>query len=133
MIWKVTRTPKMKFLPFWSGAGGRKTSASAPGGGPPSPPHIANYENRGIFRNHQKFWGISSRDLVFVIPVNRIFIIARPEKRPRALQGEDPTLPPHIVDLLDLMDLLDLLDLTDPKHSSSRPGWDRTCCKNKGM
>ena len=42
------------------------------------------------------------------------------EKRPRALQGEDP---PHPLDLLDLMDPLypmDLTDLTDPKHSGSR-------------
>ena len=30
-------------LPFWSGAGRRKTSASPPGGGPPLPPHIGDY------------------------------------------------------------------------------------------
>ena len=89
---------------------------------PPPPPHIGDY----VIHFEARIFGIfvprSPRDLVFVMPVNRIFIIARLEKRPRALQGEDPP-PPHPLDLLDLMDPLypmDLTDLTDPKHSGSR-------------
>ena len=107
-------------LPFWSGAGRRKTSASPPGGGPPLPPHIGDYV---IHSEARIFWNF--RPEIVQRPSLRHarkqdFYHSEARKTSASAPGEDPP-PPHPLDLLDLMDPLypmDLTDLTDPKHSS---------------